>query len=229
MALKILHRPSSLTRHEEFRIGANAWPATLVIAAKPCGLIVFADNSTDARHNERNLHFSKVLQSYGLGTLMCNLLTEQEAHERHQELSVQLFAARLIEVLAWIENQPELADMPLGLLGSSTGSAAALIVAAHEPGRVDALVSRAGWPDMAQAYLPLVRASTLLMVGSQDQDMLESNRSTLNVLLCKKRLDIIPNASAQFNEPGTLDIAAGLAGHWFEQHLTQRSAHGYWQ
>lgn len=227
MGFKLLHRPSSVKRREEVRIGENAWPATLVIPVRPSGIIVFADNSTNGLRNAHNLYFSKVLQSYGLGTLMCDLLTEQEANNGHQELNVQLFSARLIEVLTWIENQQELAQVPIGLLGASTGAAAALIVAAHETERVDAVVSRAGRPDLAQAYLPLVRASTLLIVGSQDQEMVDRNRSALNALLCKKRLDIIPNATQEFNEPDTLDIAAGLAGHWFEQHLTGNSAQGY--
>lgn len=227
MGLQMPAKPNPAPRRAEFHIGAKAWPATLVLGARSRGLVVFADSSMGALRNGCSLYFSKVFQSYGLGTLMCNLLTEQEAREEHQELNVQQFVARLLEVLEWLESQEQLAGLPIGLLGSSTGAASALIVAAHEAERVDAVVSRSGRPDLAQAYLPLVRASTLLIVGSQDHAMVECNRAALDALLCQKRLDIIPNASHQFKEPGALDVAAGLAGHWFEQHLTESGVHGH--
>lgn len=227
MGLTLLHKPTSAIKREEVRIGANAWPATLVISAHPRGIIVIADNHAGGLDDPRNLFFCKVLQSYGLGTLMCNLRAAQQPPDGRKELDIQLFVARLIEVLTWIENQQDLAEIPIGLLGTGAGAAATLIVAAHETERVDAVVSHAGRPDLAQAYLPLVRASTLLIVGGQDHKILEFNRAALDSLLCKKQLDIIPKASHEFNEPGTLDVAAGLAGHWFEQHLTGNSAQGY--
>lgn len=213
-------RPDSGIRREYVRIGENALPGTLVITARPTGIIVFADNYTRDIRNVRNLFFAKVLRLYGLGTLMCNLLTEQEANERKNAQDMPLLGSRLLEFLAWIESRKDLAGVPIGLLGASTGTAAALSVAAHEPKRVVAVVSRGGRPDLAQIDLPNVRAATLLIVGSKDQDMVEFNRSALNTLQCKKRLDIVPNATHLFKEPDTLDVAAGMAGHWFEQHLT---------
>lgn len=220
MGLNLLHRPDSVTRREYVRIGVNALQGTLVISARPTGIIVFADNSTSVLRNARNLFFTKVLQSYGLGTLMCDLLTEQEAGDWTNALDMPLLGSRLIELLSWIENRKELAGIPIGLLGAGTGAAAALSVAAREVGRVGAVVSRAGRPDLALSDLPYVRAATLLIVGSKDTDMVEFNRSALNALQSKKRLEIVPNATHLFQEPGTLDVAAGLAGHWFERHLT---------
>jgi putative phosphoribosyl transferase len=210
------------TKREYVRIGANALPGTLVITDRSTGIIVFSDSGTRDIRNVRNLFFARVLRLYGLGTLMCDLLTERESHERRNAQDIQLLGSRLVELLRWIENRKDLAGIPIGLLGASTGAAAALSVAAREEVRVDAIVSRAGRPDIAQMDLPLVRAPTLLIVGSKDQDMVEFNRAALNALQCQKRLDIIPNATHLFTEPGTLDVAAGLAGHWFEQHLKER-------
>jgi putative phosphoribosyl transferase len=206
-------------KREYVRIGENSLPGTLVIAERPIGIIVFSDTCTRDIRNVRNLFFARVLRLYGFGTLMCDLLTEQECHERGNAQNIQLLGSRLVEFLSWIEHRKDLAGIPIGLLGSSTGSAAALSVAAREDVHVDAIVSRAGRPDIAQTDLPRVRAATLLIVGSKEQDMVEFNRIALNALKCTKRLDIIPNATHLFTEPGTLDGAAGLAGHWFEQHL----------
>ena len=206
-------------RREYVHIGKKALPGTLVITDRPTGIIVFSDNCTRDVRNVRNLFFARVLRLYGLGTLMCDLLTEHEANERENAQDIQLLCSRLVEFLSWIENRKDLAGIPIGLLGASTGAAAALSVAAREDVRVGAIVSRAGRPDLARTDLPLVRAATLLIVGSKDQDMVECNRSAMNALKCQKRLDIIPNATHLFTEPGTLDVAAGLAGHWFEQHL----------
>ena len=219
MSLHMLDRREIAIKREHVRIGTNALPGTLVITDKPTGIIVFSDTCTRDIRNVRNLFFARVLRLYGLGTLMCDLLTEQESRERKNAQNIQLLGSRLVELLSWIDNRKDLAGIPIGLLGASTGAAAALSVAAREDVRVGAIVSRAGRPDLAQMDLPLVRAATLLIVGGKDQDMVEFNRSAMNALKCPKRLDIIPNATHLFAEPGTLDVAAGLAGHWFEQHL----------
>ena len=206
-------------KREYVHIGEHALPGTLVITDRPTGIIVFSDIYTRDIRNVRNLFFARVLRLYGLGTLMCDLLTEQESHGPKNAQNIPLLGSRLIEFLSWIENRKDLAGIPIGLLGASTGAAAALSIAAREDVRVGAIVSRAGRPDLAQMELPLVRAATLLIVGGKDHDMVESNRTALNALHCKKRLDIIPNTTHLFKEPGALDVAAGLAGHWFEQHL----------
>jgi putative phosphoribosyl transferase len=219
MRLHIPDKRNIAIKREYVRIGENALQGTLAITDRPTGIIVFSDNCTRDIRNVRNLFFARVLRLYGLGTLMCDLLTEQEYRERGNAHNIQLLGSRLLEFLSWIESRKDLAGIPIGLLGASTGAAAALSVAAREDVHVGAIVSRAGRPDLAQQDLPLVRAATLLIVGSKDHDMVEFNRAAMSALKCQKRLDVIPNATDMFTEPGTLDVAAGLAGHWFEQHL----------
>jgi putative phosphoribosyl transferase len=219
MRLEMPDKQTIAIRCEDVRVGENALPGTLVSADRPTGIVVFTDNRTSDIRNVRNLYFAKVFQFYGLGTLMCDLLTEQEAHDRTNARSIELLVSRLGEFLSWIEQREDLSGIPIGLLGSSVGAAAALSIAAHDNVHVDAIVSRAGRPDLALTDLPQVRAATLLIVGSKDPDMVESNRCAMNFLQCKKRLDIIPNATHLFTEPGALDVAAGLAAHWFERHL----------
>jgi putative phosphoribosyl transferase len=219
MKLQTPDRPGVAVRREQVRIGESALRGMLVLTSKPTGIIVFSDSGSRDVRNVRNLFFARVLRLYGFGTLLCDLLTEPESQERNNAQNIQLLGSRLVELLSWVAHRKDLAGVPLGLLGAGTGAAAALSVAAHEAVPVGAIVSRSGRPDLAQMDLPLVRAPTLLIVGSKEHDMVEFNRSAMNALNCHKRLDIIPNATHLLSEPGTLDVAAGLAGHWFERHL----------
>ena len=113
----------------------------------------------------------------------------------------------------------DLKDLPVGLFGSSTGAAAALVAAAHAPDRVRAVVSRGGRPDLAGPALDRVECPTLLIVGGADYQVLELNREALDRLSCEKRLDVVPGATHLFEDPGTLEQVAELAASWFTGHL----------
>jgi alpha-beta hydrolase superfamily lysophospholipase len=82
------------------------------------------------------------------------------------------------------------------------------------------VVSRGGRPDLAGSALELVCAPTLLIVGGEDDIVIELNRRALAALGCEeKKLVIIPGATHLFEEPGTLDEVIAAAGQWFERHL----------
>ena len=107
----------------------------------------------------------------------------------------------------------------MGYFGASTGGAAALIAAAEERDKIQAVVSRGGRPDLAGESLPRVQAATLLIVGGNDPDVLELNRIAFAKLRAKKQLEIVPGAGHLFEEPGTLGAVAALAGSWFLTHF----------
>jgi putative phosphoribosyl transferase len=133
-----------------------------------------------------------------------------------------VLAGRLRLATAWAQADQDLMELPLGYFGASTGAAAALIAAAEEKEGVRAVVSRGGRPDLAGQALPKVRAPTLLIVGSEDTEVLTLNRTALDRLRVEKRLEVVPGASHLFEEPGTLDTAAELAAAWFWAHLAQK-------
>ena len=72
---------------------------------------------------------------------------------------------------------------------------------------------------MAHDALGAVRAPTLLIVGGDDEAVIELNRQALQKLSCEKRLEIVPGATHLFEEPGTLAQVASLAADWFDRHL----------
>lgn len=196
-----------------------ALPGDLSIPPRAVGLVLFAHGSGSSRLSTRNRWVAQQLQQHGLATLLFDLLTEKEAEDRRLVFDIPLLAQRVAKAMRWAEQREELAGLRLGLFGASTGAAAALVAAAQKPQRVAAVVSRGGRPDLALAWLPHVQAPTLLIVGGRDEEVLALNRQALSLLRGHKRLEVVPEATHLFEEPGTLDSVAALAAEWFEQHL----------
>lgn len=196
----------------------------LTVPQDAAGVVVFAHGSGSSRHSRRNRAVADHLQHCGFATLLLDLLTPQEelVDVRTGELrfDVELLAARLAGAAEWVRAEPDLAGVPLGYFGASTGAAAAVIAAAEHPEHVGAVVSRGGRPDLAGPRLPLVRCPTLLIVGGADHLVLELNRQALQQLRVESALEIVPGATHLFEEPGALDVVADLATRWFVMHLT---------
>jgi putative phosphoribosyl transferase len=193
------------------------------------GVVLFAHGSGSGRHGPRNSYVAKVLQEASLGTLLFDLLTEQEEiideQTRHLRFDIVLLANRLIGATDWLlqrfNDSNTDNDIPgIGYFGASIGAAEALIAAAKRTDTVKAVVSRGGRPDLAgDEYLNQVRAPTLLLVGENDEPVIELNQRAYDKLkllkVHQKRLTIIPGATHLFDEPGKLEHAAQLASEWF--------------
>lgn len=193
------------------------------------GIVLFVHGSGSSRYSPRNQYVAQTLQEGGLATLLFDLLTPQEEQAdlrtQHLRFDINLLAGRTAGVMEWLDLQPYARELRIGLFGSSTGAAAALIAAAELPERVDAVVSRGGRPDLAGAALPKVQAPTLLIVGGHDEVVIDLNEKALAQMQpgAEKKLVIVPGASHLFEEPGTLEYAARLARDWFEEHLSRVS------
>jgi putative phosphoribosyl transferase len=207
---------------ESMQIGPRSLPGELQCPEHASGLVVFAHGSGSSRLSPRNAYVGKVLRARRLATLLFDLLTEREAADRRNVFDIALLAERLAEVVDWLAARDETALLPLGLFGASTGAAAALTCAALRPGRVAAVVSRGGRPDLAGDALSRVTAPTLLIVGGEDRTVLELNDEALRRLVCEKSLKVVPGATHLFEEPGTLETVAALAADWFVAHLVRR-------
>jgi pimeloyl-ACP methyl ester carboxylesterase len=206
------------------RLGATALPGDLGVPPQALGLVVFVHGSGSSRLSPRNRYVAQTLQQRRLATLLFDLLTPDEAEDRRLVFDIDLLAERVGDALDSIAADGELARLPVGLFGASTGAAAALRLAAARPQAVAAVVSRGGRPDLALPVLERVRAPTLLIVGGDDGPVLDLNREALAALHCEKRLEVVPGATHLFEEPGTLEAAARLAGDWFVGHLPRGSA-----
>lgn len=199
------------------------------VPEEPRGLVVFVHGSGSSRHSPRNQFVAQTLQEGGLATLLFDLLTayeeEIDLRTRHLRFDIDLLARRTAGVLEWLDLQPFAHDLKRGLFGSSTGAAAALMAAAELPNKVGAVVSRGGRPDLAGPALSRVQAPTLLIVGGNDEIVIDLNEQALAQMQegSDKKLMIVPGASHLFEEEGTLEYAARLARDWFQAHLSQVS------
>lgn len=187
------------------------------------GLVIFAHGSGSSRFSPRNRAVARALRDAGLGTLLFDLLSEEEeardAGTGELRFDIPFLARRLAAVTEWARAQPELAPLRFGYFGSSTGAAAALVAAALHPDLLHAVVSRGGRPDLAGPILARVQAPTLLLVGGRDIGVLELNEEALARLEGLKDIRIIPNATHLFEEPGALEEVSRRAAEWFTRYL----------
>jgi pimeloyl-ACP methyl ester carboxylesterase len=195
----------------------------LSVPPEPQGIVVFAHGSGSSRFSPRNHAVAQALLEGGLATLLMDLLTpEEEAQDmRTAELrfDVRLLGDRVTATIDWLDSEPQLAELPVGCFGASTGAAAALLAAAERPQRVRAVVSRGGRPDLAAEALERVGAPTLLIVGGRDTEVIRLNRAAQEQLGSETKLVIVPGAGHLFEEPGALEQVSALAREWFLRHL----------
>jgi putative phosphoribosyl transferase len=193
---------------------------TLTIPDNAQGIVTFAHGSGSSRFSPRNRYVAEVLQQAGLATLLIDLLEEEEEVDRRNVFDIELLSSRLLSATNWLAEQPETRALRLGYFGASTGAASALVAAARQPERVAAVVSRGGRPDLAGDYLPRVKAPTLLIVGGNDDVVIQLNEEALAQLKCPREMVIIPGATHLFPEPGALEEVARLARDWFLPRLS---------
>ncbi len=213
----------ALPRTRSVLIGDKHLEGTLTIPDPAKGLVIFAHGSGSSRMSPRNRFVSRSLNEVGLATLLFDLLTADEAADRDNVFDIAFLGNRMLEAIRWSRADAEVAHLPIGLFGASTGAAAALVAAARRPKDIAAVVSRGGRPDLAATVLPRVKAPTLLIVGGADYGVIELNEEALAQLTCERRLEIVPGATHLFDEPGTLENVIELAQRWFETHLAGRA------
>jgi len=205
-------------------IGDLSIAGDLVLPKAAVGLVIFAHGSGSSRFSGRNRAVAAQLNESGLATLLLDLLTEDEEVvdqvTRQHRFDIPLLAARVAAGVRWVGRRPELAALPIGIFGASTGAAAALIAAAGLPERIAAVVSRGGRPDLAREQLSVVAAPTLLVVGGRDTDVIGLNEEAAGLMRCPVEIAIVPGATHLFEEPGALGQVARLACDWFLAHLT---------
>jgi len=199
-------------------------PGTLRVPEGANAIVVSAHGSGSSRLSPRNVAVANALNEQRMATLLFDLLTPDEEADRANVFDIRLLAERLLDAVRWLNREPLVGALPLGLFGASTGAAAAIVAAAKLGDRVGAVVSRGGRPDLAGDVLDQVHTPTLLIVGGDDTVVIELNERAFSRLAGSKALEIVPGASHLFPEPGTLEAVIGLAARWFEGHLVTNAS-----
>jgi dienelactone hydrolase len=191
----------------------------LAIPENATGIVLFSHGSGSSRLSPRNNYVAEVLQQKGLATLLSDLLTEKEDRIYENRFNIDLLTERLIAITKWVKENPETKGLNLGYFGASTGAASALVAAAYFGDQIRAVVSRGGRPDLGMQDIQKVKAPTLLIVGGYDDLVIQLNQKAFERLQCEREIEIVPEASHLFEEPGKLEIVARLSADWFSKWL----------
>jgi putative phosphoribosyl transferase len=217
----------SSERLVQITLGPVTLEGNMHVPAHARGIVLFAHGSGSSRHSPRNRFVAGVFQEGGLATLLIDLLTQDEeridARTAHLRFDIGMLASRLAGAAEWLKQQLDTRGLQIGCFGASTGGGAALLTAAQHPDLIDAVVSRGGRPDLAGPALPRVKAPTLLIVGGSDVPVIRMNEDAFAQLRCVKSLEIVPDATHLFEEPGALEQVARLARDWFRDYLMLES------
>jgi dienelactone hydrolase len=208
----------------QIKAGRALIEGDLTMPSRASGLVVFAHGSGSSRFSRRNQSVAKVLQGGGYATLLLDLLTREEEvldeQTREYRFDVDRLGHRVVAAIDWAAGYADLAALSVACFGASTGAAAALIAAAERPEAVRAVISRGGRPDLAGYALPKVQAPTLLIVGGDDEPVIELNRAAMRRMRTQVQLEIVPGATHLFEEPGALELVSQLALRWCNTYLT---------
>jgi len=204
----------------DIAIDGQVHKALLGVPENATSIVIFAHGSGSSRLSRRNNFVAEIIRRRAIATLLFDLLTLEEDRVYANRFDIPLLTHRLIEATRWILAQPEFARFKVGYFGASTGAAAALRASAQMGKSISAVVSRGGRPDLAGTVdLNMVLAPTLLIVGGDDNAVIELNQQAYTKLTSIKELKIVPGATHLFEEPGTLEQASNLAADWFEKFL----------
>lgn len=211
----------------DIRLSSVTLKGDLVIPENAKGIVVFSHGSGSSRFSSRNKMVAEDIQEQNIGTLLFDLLTEEEDRIYENRFNIDLLTGRLIETTEWLMNQHEVTDTPIGYFGASTGAASALRAAAYFGNTIKAVVSRGGRPDMALNVLHLVTAPTLLIVGGMDVPVIGMNKMAFDELQSVKEMKVIHGATHLFEEPGKLQEVADMAITWYKRHLVQKEHYSF--
>ena len=202
--------------------GPDVLDADLHLPEHARGLVIFAHGSGSSRFSTRNRQVAESLNDAEYATLLLDLLTQEEeridVRTTEYRFDIPLLGRRVVAATDWVARQTAIKGLPIGFFGASTGAAAALIAAAERPDTA-AVVSRGGRPDLAGDALPIVRAPTLLIVGGNDEPVIELNEGAMRRMHAPVEMAIVPQATHLFEEPGTLEEVQRLARGWFDRHV----------
>ncbi|HQA72297.1 MAG: alpha/beta hydrolase [Bacteriovoracaceae bacterium] len=199
--------------------GGASLEGIMTVPEHASGLVIFAHGAGSSRLSPRNTYVARILQHSGLGTLLFDLLTQEEDLIYRNRFDIDLISRRMAEATVWVAESTRARALELGYFGASTGSAAALKASVEVGVEIRAIVSRGGRPDLVMDVLPEVRSPTLFIVGENDAVVADLNRQAFDSLAGEKELRIVEGAGHLFEEPGKLDIVAGLASKWFRTYM----------
>ncbi len=198
------------------QIGARALAGFLLLPENPRGLVICAFGAGSSHESPRNIQAAEGVAGHGFATLLFDLLDEIEALDQSNVFDIGKLAGRLVEAVAWAEQDEALHHLPTGIFGAGTGTAAALVAAVERPDRIDAIASRRGRPDLAEDAFSLVDIPIVLLVNKHDARFIRYNQVAIGNLICEAELRFIDDAQNIFSSDEFFKATIDLASEWFK-------------
>lgn len=196
---------------------------SLTLPENPGGLILLP-HPGGMHPGSRHELAARILEQGGFATLLINLVSFRDPHNSDLYGNVPLLTQRILDCLAWLQQEPLLAPLPCGILAAGHAVPAALRASAQRDAQVSALVCRGGLPDQAGIfYLKTLACPTLLLFGTDDAKGRASGLRAEEKIEGRCRIQIIPDADLEFTAPHHFEVAAQLALQWLRGHLTPPS------
>lgn len=203
----------------EINVGDIRLKGNLRLAKPNKGIVLFSHGSGSSRLSIRNNYVANLLIDQGFSSLLFDLLTIKEDMIYENRFNIELLTERLVKVTNWAMQYEETKKLPIGYFGASTGAASALSAATQLGKSIKAIVSRGGRPDLAMPILKDVKTPTLLIVGGNDEGVIELNKKAKAAIGGICELKIVEGATHLFAEAGKLEIVAKLTADWFDKYL----------
>lgn len=209
----------SLEKKVEIEIGDVTLEGNLNVPEDPRGLVIFSHGAGSSRLSPRNRYVAEKLNENGFGTLLFDLLTEREDRIYANRFDIELLTDRLVKVTKWVKEEEDVSDLSIAFFGASTGAASALKATARLPqGDIKTVISRGGRPDLAIGELDKVKCPVALIIGALDTPVIEMNYKAAEDLK-DHHIEIIPDATHLFKEPGKLEEVAKFVNEWLHKNF----------
>ncbi len=208
----------SVRKEVTVRAGEVDLAGELVVPEPAKGVVLFAHGSGSSRHSPRNQAMARTLRAHGFGTLLFDLLTEPEAADRRRVFestsSASGCSARRCGCVRRRVGTPasrllrcehRRGGRALGCRHArQRGGRGGVAWRASRPRR--GAPRRGAMPDAARRGRRRHRSPCAQPPGRVR-------------LRCINQLTIVPGATHLFEEPGAMEMVAGLAIDWFERYL----------
>ncbi len=193
----------------------------LPVPAGPHPIVVFAHGRGSGKDSPRNLAVAEELRAAGYAAFLFDFTGHGESEGTDEESTPAQQIDDLGAALDVLATLDEVDGSRIGVAGSSSGAAVALLRAADDP-RILALVLRSANPAGAEAAASRVTAPTLLVVGEHDEPIRAASAELLERLGGPRRLVVAAGGDHLFEAPESLRIATRETVVWFDQHLKGR-------
>jgi len=178
-------------------------------------VVVFAHGTGSSKSSPRNRGIAESLLDAGIASFLFDFTGHGQSDGIFEQSTQDQQFDDLISALDWLDDQVFVQTRFIGVNGSSTGGTAAIHAATEDP-RIQAMVLRVPRSIGIMEFVPLIKAPTLVLQGSNDEIVLPEALEIYEALQCEKELHIVQGAGHLFDEkPQYLKEMTASTVEWF--------------